>query len=171
MSMGEPVGQRSRCWPQVEKWKSGKLEEVSTKCASTAGTSYLLVPLVPLLPLSHFLRRLFPTEQRLQLTLRHRRRLCQRLGQRVHRRRIELRAGVALQLHQGDGRGSRRTIRTRAGHGVERVGHVHDSRVEWNVVTEQAEWVAPAVGPLVMQLDDGEVRLEERHFPQDTRAE
>ena len=42
---------------------------------------------------------------------------------------------------------------------------------ERDVVAAQAVRVAAAVGPLVVQLDDRHVRREERHRPQDARAE
>ena len=87
----------------------------------------------------------------------------QRAGERVHDFGVELRAGAAPQLAQRLGRGSRRAIGARAGHGVEGVGDVDDAREQGNLVAAQAVRVAAAVGPLVMQLDDRDVRREERH--------
>ena len=60
----------------------------------------------------------------------------ERVSQRVNGCGIELGAGVALELDQGDRRGARRTIGARA-HRVEGVGHVHDARVERDVVAEK----------------------------------
>ena len=54
---------------------------------------------------------------------------------------------------------------------VERVGHVHDARIERDVVAEETEGIPLAVGPFVMELNDREVWLEERHLAQDSCAE
>ena len=96
------------------------------------------------------------------------------LGQRdaecVDRGGIELRASVALQLHEGNRCRARRTVGAGTRHGVEGVGHVHDPRVERNVVGQQAEGIALAVGPLMVQLDDREMRLEEGYLAENAGA-
>ena len=67
--------------------------------------------------------------------------------------------------------GRARAVRARAGHRVVGVGDVHDARGKRDVVAAQAVRVAAAVRPLVVELDDRQVRREKRHRPQDARAE
>ena len=58
-------------------------------------------------------------------------------------------------------RAARRTIGARAGHRVERVGDVDDAGQQRDLVAAQPVRIALAVGPLVVQLDDRQVRREE----------
>ena len=48
---------------------------------------------------------------------------------------------------------------------------MNDARGQGDLVASKAEWIAAAVGALVMQLDDRQVRRQERDRPQDARAE
>src|SRR3954468_8546810 len=115
-------------------------------------------------------------------TLRTRQHLLQlQIGERGARRHravkrfphvtVELRPGVPAQFCQRRGRGPCRTIGARTGHRVVRVSHVNDARVEWNLFGAEPERVAESVRPLVVQLDNRQVRGQERHFLEDPRSE
>ena len=79
-------------------------------------------------------------------------------------------AGEPPELLHRLGAAARRAIGARARHRVERVGDVDDAREHGDVVAVQAVRIALAVGPLVVQLDDRQVRREERDRAQDARA-
>ena len=56
-------------------------------------------------------------------------------------------------------------------HRIERIRDVDDARRRRNVTASQAKRVALSVGPLVVELDDREVRRQEWHRPKNVRAE
>ena len=91
--------------------------------------------------------------------------------QRVHDLGIELRSRAPPQLAQRFGRAARGTIGAHRGHGVEGVGDVHDAREERNLVAAQPVRITLAVGPLVVQFDDRQVRRQEMDAAQDARAD
>ena len=92
-------------------------------------------------------------------------------GERLHDFGVELRSRAAPELAQRLGAAARRAVGARARHRVEGVGHMDDAREERDFVAAQPVRVALAVRPLVVQLDDRQVRREEVDAAQDARAD
>ena len=93
-----------------------------------------------------------------------------RPGQRLNHLGVELRPGASPQLAKAFRRRAGRPIRARTGHRVEGVGDVNDAGDERNLGAVKAVRVALAVGTLVMQFDNRDVRLEELDAAQDPRT-
>ena len=92
-------------------------------------------------------------------------------GEAAHGLEVELRAGEPPQHGQRFGRRPAGAVGARRGHRVEGVGDVDDAGEQRDLVAPQAVRIAAPVRLLVVQLDDRQVRLEERHRPEDLRAE
>src|SRR5436190_7894553 len=87
----------------------------------------------------------------------------ERLGERVDDVGVEFGAGAAPQFLQRFARRPRAAVRAGGGHRVVRVGDVDDAGGQRDVVAAEAVRVAAAVRALMVQLDDRNVRREERH--------
>lgn len=83
-----------------------------------------------------------------------------RLREGLHDLAVELRAGTPPQLPERVRERAPRPIRPGAGHRVERVGHVDDLRQQRRLVAAEAVRVALAIRPLMVQLDNLQMRLE-----------
>ena len=90
--------------------------------------------------------------------------------QGVHRFGVEVGARVALEFGNCRLGVAPRAVGTRARDGVERVGHVHDSGGERNLIAAEAERVAAPVWSLMVQFHYRDVGCQERKLAQDMCA-